>query len=167
MSDPSRRFRPSSDVKFSCWNESPNDAWWRPAVWARSTKNGPKLCVERSTVPSSGFKRYTKPLDEVATGSVARFASTAREIVWLVASAAVRSRWKSPVDTDWFVTRNVSTSETVCASVRAAVIVATSSAARILVMSTSLLDHVRVDDVVVVDRALAGHAVAALRDVAA
>src|SRR6185436_16039129 len=103
----------------------PNDAWWRPAVSARSMKNGPKLCVARSTVPSAGFRRYTNAPDELVTGSVARLARSAREMVSLVASAASRSRSMLPVATDWLVTRNVSTSETVCACAGAA---ATSSA---------------------------------------
>jgi hypothetical protein len=98
----------------------PNDAWRRPAVSARSMKKGPKLCVARSTVPSAGFRRYRKAPDEVATGSVARLARSAFEIVSLVASAAARSRSMLSVATDSLVTRNVSTSETVCARAGAA-----------------------------------------------
>src|SRR5580765_2960163 len=41
-------------------------------------------------------------------------------MVSLVASAAARSRAKSPVATDWFVTRKVSTSETDCCCALAA-----------------------------------------------
>ena len=56
-SEPSRRLWPSSDVKWNCCTVAPNDAWPRPAVSARSRKNGPKVCVGRCIVPSSGFSR--------------------------------------------------------------------------------------------------------------
>src|SRR6185436_18495453 len=54
-------------------------------------------------------------LEEVVTGSVARRVSRAREIVSLVICAAARSRSKSPVCTETFVTRNCRTSDTDCA----------------------------------------------------
>jgi hypothetical protein len=100
MKEPSRRLRPSSDVKCSCSNVRPKDACPRPAVCARSTKNGPKYGVERSTVPSSGLRRYRNALEDVGTGSVARFASSAREIVSVVACVDARSRSGLPVCTD-------------------------------------------------------------------
>ena len=56
----------------------------------------------------------TKDADELVTGSVATFASSAREIVSLAACAAARSTCGLPVATPWFVIRNVSTSPTVC-----------------------------------------------------
>src|SRR5262245_19956688 len=54
-----------------------------------------------------------KPPDEVVTGKVARFASSAREIVRLVAAAAAASRSTLPVATEWPVTRKSRTSDTV------------------------------------------------------
>src|SRR6476619_1105706 len=83
-----------------------------PVVCARSTKDGPKVCVTRSTVPSCGFKRRANAPGDAGTGSVARFARKARAIVSLVAWAALRSRSTLPVATDWFVSRNVRTSDT-------------------------------------------------------
>src|SRR5436190_22118385 len=55
-----------------------------------------------------------KAPDVEVTGSVARFASRAREIVSLVACAAAASRSTLPVSTDWLVTRNVSALATLC-----------------------------------------------------
>src|SRR5262249_19055374 len=87
----------------------------RPAVCARSTKNGPKYGVARSTVPSSGLRRYTNALDDVGTGNVPRLARSAREMVSVVACVDALSRAGLPVCTDWFCRRKVSTLDTVCA----------------------------------------------------
>src|SRR3954464_2824693 len=114
-SDPSRGLRRSRDENWKCWKVTPSEARPRPAVRARSRKNGPKVCVGRSTVPSSGWTRKTNAPDEDGTGSVARLARSAREIVSLVACAASRSRSTLPVWTDWFVTRKPRTSPSVCA----------------------------------------------------
>ncbi len=78
-------------------NDMPNEARSAPAVSARSTKNDPKLCVARSIVPSAGFNRYWNPLDDEASGTEVRFTSSAREMASRAASAAARSRSKSPV----------------------------------------------------------------------
>src|SRR6185295_1548782 len=110
----------------------PTDAWWRPAVSARSMKNGPKLCVARSTVPSAGLRRYTNAPDEEVSGRVARLARSALEIVSLVARAASRSRSMLPVATDWLVTRKVSTSDTVCACAGEAAISRTPAASKMM-----------------------------------
>src|SRR4029079_17670537 len=106
---------PSSDENWKCWKVTPNEERPRPAVSARSRKNGPKVWVGRSTVPSSGLNRYTTAPDVDGTGSVARLASSARDIVSLAACAASRSRCGLPVSTDWLVTRNPRTSPRVCA----------------------------------------------------
>ena len=46
-------------------------------------KKPPKLSVARSTVPRLGFKRYRKPLDEVAIGTDVRLTFSARMMVSL------------------------------------------------------------------------------------
>ena len=106
VSSPVRRWFPSSEPKEAYCSVNPSDAWPAPAVSAFSTKNGPNVSLARSTVPSVGFNRYEKPLDDVLTGSVATEASSARVSVSRVASAASRSLSKSLVCTPWFVTRN-------------------------------------------------------------
>jgi len=58
------------------------------------------------------LRQQSNAPEDVGTGNVARFARSAREIVSLVACAAARSRSTLPVATDWFVTRNVRTSDT-------------------------------------------------------
>ena len=73
------------------------------------------------------------------TGSVARLARSALEIVSLVARAASRSRSMLPVSTDWFVTRNVSTSDTVCAPAGDAAISRTAAASQLVRRSSIVI----------------------------
>ena len=76
-------------------------------------KNGPKLSLARSTVPSSGLKRYEKPPDDELKGVVVSSVSSSRPIVSRVTSADSASLTKSPVGTPCVVSRNdsVSTSD--------------------------------------------------------
>src|SRR5689334_17945355 len=93
----------------------------------------------RSGAPSSGFSRYTNPLDEVGTGKVARFASSAREIVALAPSAAARPPSTLPVCTPGFVTRTVNTSDPDCAKTCPLIKHPPIAARMILVTSVSVL----------------------------
>src|SRR4051812_49131751 len=91
-------------------------------------------------------------------------------MVVLVASAASRSRSTLPVDTDWLVIRNVSTSVTDCADAGDAVhTTATASAAALRLVIFFLLvqfDPGRSNDAPQLDDAFAGYSDARLEIVA-
>src|SRR5262245_28290655 len=61
-------------------------------------------------VPRAGLTRYVNPADEDPSGTVVSSTSSSRVIVSRVTAAACASFTKSPVGTDWFVSRNDKTS---------------------------------------------------------
>ena len=77
----------------------PGENFFSLKQFARAQKLGAVGQVNLRFIDANG-NAVPSELDELVIGSVAMFASSAREIVWLVARAASRSRSMLPVDTD-------------------------------------------------------------------